>query len=207
MTPLRHRTGCAAVAAIFVLSLVSCAGGPATTKTEPADTVSGVEEIELGSVEEIQQRAPLAAKFDNIVLRRFETTEEYQRDYPDALIQCKTALLSHLKAKNTYRTVTDDGGAKLAGKSLLVDLKIVDMRIASGAARFWGGALAGASYMKLLARLTDGATGQLVHEKILSSTTNPFGAAWTMGASDRTLPMDFGRILGEYLYTIVPSAS
>jgi hypothetical protein len=206
MTPFGHRTSCVFIMMI-VLSLVSCASGPATTKTEPASAVTGVEEIELNSVEEIQQRAPLAVKFSNIVIRRFETTDEYQRDYPDALMQCKTALLSHLKSKNAYQAVTEDKDTKLTGKSLLVDLKIVDMRIASGAARFWGGALAGSSYMKILAQLTDGSTGQVVHEKILSSTTNAFGAAWTMGASDRSLPIDFGQMLGEYLYTIVPSAS
>jgi hypothetical protein len=207
MIPLSHRTCRALTATIFLLFLASCASGPATTETEPTETMPGVEEIELSSVEEIQQRAPLTTKFDNIVIREFETTDELQRGYPNALMQCKTAILSQLKSKNAYKTVTEDKAAKLTGKSLLVDLKIVDMRIASGAARFWGGALAGASYMKILTRLTDQSTGQLVHEKILTSTTNPFGAAWTMGASDRSLPVDFGQMVGEYLYTIVPSSS
>ena len=113
--------------------------------------------------------------------------------------------MSHLKAKNAYRKVTEDKDAALIGRVLFADLEVIDMRIASTAARIWGGAFAGASYMKVLIRLTDGATRKVVHEKVLSTTTNPFGAAWTMGASDQTLPMDFGKVIGEYLYTIVPS--
>jgi len=195
----------------FVMSLsliffLSCASGPAATDTGSAKPMPDVEEIELGSLEEMQQFPPLSGRFDTIVIRRLDAAEKFQQDYPDAVIECKTALLSHLKAKNAYRKVTDDKDGALIGRILFADLEVIDMRIASTAARIWGGAFAGASYMKVLTRMTDGTTQQVVHEKVLSSTTNPFGAAWTMGASDRTLPMDFGKLIGEYLYTIVPSA-
>lgn len=189
-----------------LLFFLSCARGPAANDTEPVKSMPGIEEIELGSLEEVQQLPPLSGRFDNIVIRRFDAGEKFRQDYPDAVMECKTALLAHLKGKNAYRKVTDDKDAALKGRVMFADMEIVDMRIASAAARIWGGAFAGASYMKVLARLTDGSTQQVVHEKVLSTTTNPFGASWTMGATDRTLPMDFGKVIGEYLYTIVPSA-
>ena len=208
MTTSSQRTGLALTVTIALLFMVSCAGGQtATRESEPTPTVPGVEEIELNSLEEVQQRAPISGRFHNIVIRRFESKDPFRRDYPDAAMQCATALVSHLKSKAAYRTVTDDKSAELGGKTLLADFQIVDMRITSGAARFWGGAFAGASFMKVLVRLTDGGTGQVVHEKVLSSTVSAFGAAWTMGASDQSLPIDFGKLLGEYLYTIVPSAA
>ncbi len=195
------------VLALTSLVFFACASGPATKDdTEMAKKFPGVKEVELTSLEAVQKMPPLSEKFANIVVRRFDTTDEYRKDYPEAVMQCKTALLSQLKSKNAYRTVTDDKAANLKGKTLLVDMEVVDMRIASAAARIWGGAFAGASYMKILTRLTDGATGRLLRERILSTTTNPFGAAWTMGASDRTLPMDFGQVIGEYLYTVAPGA-
>ena len=201
-----HRCCICCILILSLLFFLSCASGPAPTDTEPVKSMPDVEEVELGSLEEVQQLPPLSGRFDNIVIRRFDAGEGVRKDYPEAVFECKTALMSHLKAKNAYRAVTEESGAALPGKSLFVDMEVVDLRIASAAARFWGGAFAGASYMKVLVRLTDGSTQQVVHEKVLSSTTNPFGATWTMGASDRTLPMDFGKMIGEYLYTIVPSA-
>jgi hypothetical protein len=79
------------------------------------------------------------------------------------------------------------------------------MRIVSGAARFWVGAMAGSSDMSMRLTFTDAATGTVTREKLLSTANNPFGAAWTFGGSDRSLPADMGRIIGEYIAAITPA--
>jgi len=115
-------------------------------------------------------------------------------------------MISQLQSKGAYQHVTDDTNKKLSGKNVLVDMKIVDMRIASGSARFWGGAFAGNSFMDVLIELRDADTEEVVHRKVLSTSNNAFGAAWSFGGSDRSLPSDLGTLIGEYIFRIVPSA-
>jgi hypothetical protein len=38
--------------------------------------------------------------------------------------------------------------------------------------------------------------------KLLSTANNPWGASWTYGGSDRSLPTDMGMIIGEYIAAI-----
>ena len=101
--------------------------------------------------------------------------------------------------------MTDDVSQNLPGKSVFVDMKVVDIRIAGTQARFWGGAFAGNSYMDVLLELRDADGEVVVHKKVLSTTNNALAAAWTFGASDRNLPSDLGTLMGEYIFRIVPS--
>jgi hypothetical protein len=62
-------------------------------------------------------------------------------------MSCKESIILQLHSKNTYQNVTDGTNENLSGKSILVDMKIVDMRIESGAAR-------GDSFMDVLLELS-----------------------------------------------------
>jgi hypothetical protein len=197
---------------VFLLSLFACAGPSKqqtqTSKEQPgteSKVVQGVEKIQLESMDNIPKMAPLKAAYDNIILRSFECSTQIKKDYPHAAIFCKESIISQLKSKKTYRHVTDDTNKKFSGKSILADMKIVDMRITSGAARMWGGAFAGNSFMDVLLELRDADTKKVVHQKVLSTSNNAFGAAWSGGSSDRSLPSDLGTLIGEYIFRIVPS--
>jgi hypothetical protein len=198
---------------VCLLSLFACAGPSKqqtqTSKEQPSTeskVVHGVEKIQLTSMDYIPMRAPLKTDYDNIIFRSFECNTQFQKDYPYAPMSCKESIISQLQRKNAYQHVTDDTNNNLSGKSVLVDMKIVDMRIASGAARFWGGALVGNSFMDVLLELRDADTEEIVHRKVLSTSNNALGAAWTFGASDRSLPSDLGTLIGEYIFRIVPSS-
>jgi hypothetical protein len=178
-------------------------GEPVSTERK---TVPGVEKIELTSADVIPTRTPLNEKFDNIIFRNFETSEQLKKDYPYACENCKASIISKLKSKNTYENVTDDASQKLSGNSLIVDMQVVDMRIAGAQARFWGGAFAGNSFMDILVELKDADSEEVLHKKVLSTTNSAMAAAWTFGASDRSLPTDLGTLIGEYLYRVVPGS-
>lgn len=200
------------LAMVFLLSLFACAGPSKqqtqTSKEQPiteSKVVHGVEKIQLASMDNIPMRAPLKADYDNIIFRNFECNAQFRKDYPYAPMSCKESIISQLQSKKAYQHVTDDTNKKLSEKNVLVDMKIVDMRIASGSARFWGGAFAGNSFMDVLLELRDADTEEVVHQKVLSTSNNAFGAAWNFGASDRSLPSDFGTLIGEYIFRIVPS--
>jgi hypothetical protein len=109
-----------------------------------------------------------------------------------------------LQSKKTYENVTADVSKNLPGKSVFVDMKVVDMRIAGAQARIWGGAFAGNSYMDVLLELRDADSEEVVHKKVLSTTNSAVAAAWTFGSSDRSLPSDLGTLMGEYIFRIVP---
>lgn len=190
------------LAIAFIVSLLACAGRP--DKIQRSESVPGVEKIQLTSIDLIQMRMPLEVEFDNIIFRSFESTEQFKKDYPQACLTCKASIITQLKSKKTYKNVTDDVSQNLPGKSLFVDMKVVDMRIAGTQARIWGGAFAGNSHMDVLLELIDADSEEVLHKKVLSTTNSAFGAAWTFGASDKSLPSDLGTLMGEYIFRIVP---
>jgi len=190
------------LAIVSIVSFLACAGSP--DKSQRSESVPGVEKIQLASIDLISMRTPLEVKFDNIIFRSFESTDQFAKDYPYASENCKASIIAQLQSKKTYKNVTDDVSQNFPGKSVFVDLKVVDMRIAGTQARFWGGAFAGNSYMDVLLELRDADSEVVVHKKVLSTTNNALAAAWTFGASDRSLPSDLGTLMGEYIFRIVP---
>lgn len=198
----------------FVLPLVcACVGGQSSqgsakdigADTAPATTESGVEKLELASVEEMVTGAPLTAKYDNIIIGDFDSSAQVQTDYPKAAQECEQQMVNQLKSKNSYKNVTDDKAQKFSGKTAVVDLQIVDMRITSSSARMWGGAFAGSSSMEVLLEVRSAGSDDVVHQKVLATSNNAWAASYTGGSSDESLPADFGILIGEYLSKIIPA--
>ena len=189
------------LALAMILSLGACVTGSGTTAKPTPEATQG-DRIENATVEVVRSAAPLKTAYDNVVLKSFVAPEPFKTDYPDVADTCKFAVISHLRTLKAFAKVVEDAGQKFSGKTLLVDGQIEDMRIASTAARIWGGAFAGSSFMNIRIRLTDAATGKVVQEKVIASSANAFAAAWNFGASDKSMPSDMGKIIGEYLATI-----
>ena len=196
----------------FLSALFACAGPSKqqtqTSKEQPiteSKVVQGVEKLQLASIDNFPKVEPLKTEYYNIIIRSLECNDQIKRDYSYAPVSCKAFIISQLKSKNAYQHVSEDMTKGFPGKTILADMKIVDMRIASGAARFWGGAFAGNSFMDVLLELKDADTKEVVHRTILSTSNNAFAAAWNMGSSDRSLPSDLGTLIGEYIFRVVPS--
>ena len=200
------------LAIVSIVSFLACAGSPDKSQRSESEeqtsteskSVPGIEKIQLSSIDLIPTRTPLEVKFDNIIFRSFESTDQFKKDYPYACETCKASIISQLQSKKTYENVTDDVNQSFPGKSVFVDMKVVDMRIAGTQARIWGGAFAGNSYMDVLLELRDADSQEVLHKKVLSTTNSAIAAAWSFGASDRSLPSDLGILIGEYIFRIVP---
>jgi hypothetical protein len=188
------------LAVVFLLSLFACAGPSKQQVSEETKVVPGVEKIQLASIDYIPMETPLKANYDNIIFRSFECNAQFKKDYPDAPMSCKESIILQLHSKNAYQNVTDGTNENLSGKSILVDMKIVDMRIAKSAARFWERD----SFMDVLLELRDADTEEVVHQKVLSTSNKAFGPAWSSGGSGRSLPSDLGTLIGEYIFRITP---
>ncbi|WP_320044504.1 hypothetical protein [uncultured Desulfobacter sp.] len=143
---------------------------------------------------------PLAQHYDKIIVYELETTPELKKDYEQDLKDCQSTLISSLLKRNKYKRVdAANSNETYENPALLVKIKVSDMRIADFGARFWGGALAGNSYMYMRMKLMDATTGELVREEDFNSVNNSFAAAWNFGASDRSLPTDMAEIIADYL--------
>ncbi len=98
------------LALMSIASLLACAGSPEKSQRseneEQAGTesknVPGVEKIQLASIDLTSVRTPLKVKFDNIIFRSFETTDQFKKDYPDACETCKASIITQLQSKKTY---------------------------------------------------------------------------------------------------------
>ncbi len=146
------------VAILWLLSLHACAGGSNNKNTQPEkiypieerSIIQDVETIQLATIDSIPMRAPIKNNYDNIIFRSFECSEQFKKDYPDARKNCKESIISKLKNKKNYLSVTDNIEKPIPGKSLFIDMKIIDMRIVTESARALGIYMAGASYMDVL---------------------------------------------------------
>ncbi len=150
------------------------------------------------------QKAPTEAvaanlQYQNVVFRTFTAAPEVQN--PDeAMADCIRSAMDHLQLKNVFKRVEKQATASYAEPTLFVDLRLTDLRLVSGTARFWGGAFSGRSYMKVVAKLTD-AGGAVVAEQELFGAPNAMGSAYSFGGSDRALPKNMGILVGDFVLT------
>lgn len=184
---------------VLLVLMTSCAGKD--VKSEP-QAGSGAK-TDAKATQELDP--PLAKPYRAIVVSEFEASAEIAKDYPTAARECQANTVWALQEKKAYQAV-ESGKPPAARRdgTLLVNAKITDMRIVSGAARIWGGAFAGSSSMEVAVTLVDAATNTTVREKKLSSANNPWAAAWVGGSSDHSLPADVGKMVAEYVHSIVP---
>jgi hypothetical protein len=186
---------------IFALvTLISCAG----RETKP-DATAGSNTAGKTDAQVLKEEPPLSKRYRAIAVDEFEATAETAKDYPEAARECQVSAVQAMKDKKAYQAV-ESGKAAMVRRdgTLWVKAKVIEMRIVSGAARMWGGAFAGSSHMDVQVTLIDAATNTTVREKKLSSANNPWAAAWVGGTSDVSLPADVGRMIAEYIYSVVP---
>ncbi len=192
---------------LLAISVVLCSCAGKQQATAPAQQeYAGVSRIEGVSLETVGKEPKIASGYENILLTQIQMSPQFATDYPEMASQIQISILSHLKDKKAYRHVaeSDSHDQQHNGSTLFVDIKIIDMRIVSTGARIWAGAMAGSSYMDVYLKLTDASSQKVIHEKIIATNNNAFASAWALG-SEKSLPMDMGKIIGEYLYTVVPA--
>lgn len=187
MSGIAKNTKCV-VCALLLCFVAACAGQKTQTETPEA----------------APKEAPLAKKYANIVVLDIKSTPEIETDYPEAAEECRTNIITALMMKNTFKSVSPGKKSKYEPGTLLVKPEITEMRIVSTGARIWGGAFAGSSYMNIAISLIDADTNKVVRNKDLNSSNNAWGAAWSSGSTDRSLPSDMGKMIAAYVDAVVP---
>lgn len=111
----------------------------------------------------------------------------------------KTMLQANLDER--VGTVLAEWNAKAGagGRTLRIQPEIRYVRFITGGKRFFAGGLAGGSSVMVKVRLTDADTGQLVGEPDFYQHANAIGAAWSFGATDKTMLIRIASMLRGYL--------
>ncbi len=137
-------------------------------------------------------------KYKNIVFREFKAALDVK--YPDAaLSECMRSTTEYLQKKGVFKTVEKDSGKAYDEPVMYVDVFLTNLRIVSGAARIWVGAMAGRSHMIIKAKLTDASNGSVIAEQELIGMPGAYGAAFSGGQSDQALPTKMGFLLGDFI--------
>jgi hypothetical protein len=189
---------------ISIIVNVGCASTSQVVKTYQAQ---GIETLEGATIELVKKESRLVGVgvYTNIHIAPFEAPDEYRQDYAQELNWFHTALINDLRSKKAFKEVLEGTAVGQTGKTVNVTGKIVEMRITSAGARIWLGEMAGSSYMTVYLQITDNATGEMLKEKVISTYNNAFGATYSFGSSDRSMPKDMGQIIGAYLSTVIPT--
>ena len=192
---------------LLVLSVFVCAGCASTAQVATTDQMPGVERLEGATIELAKKEHPLEGVgiYANIRVTSFAASDEYKQDYEWDLKMFHVALISDLRTNGAFKNVLEGTAASQTGKTVNVTGKIVEMRITSGAARFWLGAMAGSSYMTVYLKIIDAETEKMLKEEVISTYNNAFGAAYSYGSSDKSMPKDMGEIVGAYLSAVIPT--
>ena len=184
---------------MIVLSfLVFSCRGQQTQTSEPQQEQAAVEEAR-------DMDPPLAKSFKTVIVHKMEAATPELQEQTQAMDECYSTVIADLGLNPRFKVV--DG--RTAGQAKINDglelkMTLTGVRVVSKKARFWGGALAGSSYMNVDLDFIDAASRTMLREKEISSANNPFGAAYTSGASDTSLAADVGHIIAAYVNAVVP---
>jgi hypothetical protein len=140
--------------------------------------------------------APLAG-YASFELKRMAWNDDIARDA--SKVQMSQELDTRVQAR--LQPLLSDWNARGAksGKALIVQPRVVGMRVVGGATRFWAGAFAGDSSIDMELELRDAASGAVIAKPRVTRSANAMAGAWSIGASDRNLLDYIADISHQYL--------
>lgn len=174
----------------LLLGLALLAGACAS---DPADrqAVAAAEAARMAPPEE-----PLS-HFGHFELAPLALSPEVQADAK------KVAQASTLEAKLRARVqpLLDEWNAsgRSSPQTLIIEPTVQQLRIVSGGARFWAGAMAGESLVDIDLMLVDGGSGERVGQARVTRGSGAMAGGWSVGATDRNLLDYVVDICHEYL--------
>ena len=92
-----------------------------------------------------------------------------------------------------------DAAGSARGQSLVLEPRLEKLKVVSGGARVWGGALAGDSYVVRKIRITEQPSGTLLAEPEFYQRASAMSGAWTFGAQDKDMMHRIVVLANHYL--------
>jgi hypothetical protein len=107
------------------------------------------------------------------------------------------------------KPLLSEWNAKAAGdapRTLRIEPVVRYIRYITGGKRFWGGGFAGNSAVMVSLKVTDSATGDVIAEPDFYQHANGLGAAYSFGATDKTMLIRISNMITEYMRANYPQA-
>ena len=83
--------------------------------------------------------------------------------------------------------------------TLLIEPKVTKFRIIGGGKRFWGGSIAGDSFIDMYLKLSDSVTNEPIANVRIYRNVNARSGAWTFGKTDKQLDDFIVDVIHQYL--------
>lgn len=152
--------------AAFVLLLTGAAALAEPQNPPPANALAGYDKYELAP---IAMGPPYAG----------DKGKEAARDKIQGYMNTETGAIVEQWNK--------DAAGSTRGQSLLIEPRIEKLKVVSGGARFWAGALAGDSYVVMKLRIVEQPSGNVLAEPEFYQRAAAMSGAWTIGAQDKDM--------------------
>jgi hypothetical protein len=174
--------------AVLILAVTGCASDPAKRAAVAevevarlATTAKPLSEFRDYELRPILMSTGVAADGDKVEVSRDLGAKIQARVHP---------LLDRWRAQK---------GQAASGATLIIEPKVQELRVISGGARFFLGAMMGESFIDMDIKLTDSATGQTIGNARVRRSADSWGGAWSVGATDRNLLDYITDIVHHYL--------
>jgi len=92
-----------------------------------------------------------------------------------------------------------DAAGNTRGQTLVIEPRIEKLKVVSGGARFWGGALAGDSYVVMKFRIIEQPGGKQLAEPEFYQRASAMSGAWTFGGQDKDMLHRVVALANHYL--------
>ena len=92
-----------------------------------------------------------------------------------------------------------DAAGSTRGQSVVIEPRIEKLKVVSGGARFWAGALAGDSYVVMKFRIVEQPSGTLLAEPEFYQRAAAMSGAWTFGGQDKDMLNRIVSLANHYL--------
>ena len=162
--------------------------------TDPAK----VEAVAIDEAARLQPPTKLLSMYDNFELQAMTFGEAIKAE--DKKMAEAREFETAFKAKVEPLLATWNAADSASGQgSLTIQPHLARLKIVSGGARFWAGAMVGDSYIDLDLRLVDAETGVVVADVTVRRNADAMTGSWSVGKSDQNLDEYIVSITHEYL--------
>src|SRR5690242_9682056 len=132
-----------------------------------------------------------------VIFDEFTIPSEWEAKARKLANETSDQAIKRLESTHAFTTVAKKQVAAPEEPYFLVKCTLLNYRMVSKKGRFFGGAIAGTSYITYKVQVLDGKSGEEQFQREVSTENNAFAAAWSF--NDKNLPTFLGNVLADYL--------
>ncbi|MGD0799883.1 MAG: hypothetical protein ABR906_01060 [Terracidiphilus sp.] len=184
---------------MLLLLAVGLVCGPVARASSKAVRTNGARDP-YATAEDYKNAPPVSANdlaYRIILFDDFTIPAEWESDARPVVNGTQEQAIARLLNTGAFTTVARNQNISPNEPFLVVKCSLMNYRIVSASARFWGGVLSGSSYLIYQVQVLDGQSGTLLFQRQVTTQNSAWSG--TFSSSDRNLPIFLGNVLADYL--------